>query len=457
MQNIPLSAAFNLKTMDSPYIVDMVEFIEALIKKYEQNLSGTLNLIDVARFSMINHRHGYQIGTKVLEILEERIMEFTGEHGSICRFYKDQWFIFYPSILTSEQAKHHYMLITHHVCKTIQIPELEDSIKPIIRVITSPFGKASNTPETVLAACEQGLKKAKNENMLFLYESNYNSPFYINKTKMLADFINETKLGRVELHLQPKVDLGTFEITGVEALLRWRKKNGGYWPTDKVIAAATQLDVIQTLGKWCIYEVFKMAEAYYVKGVPLKIAFNLSPYQLHSVDVIATLKKLSILKPHIVNLIEIEVTEDALFASDEITRDHIEQLSQMGISIVIDDYGIGYSNISKVMELPCIDAIKIDKSLISMVGVNAPYKYEQAIRSIVALAGAIQAVVVGEGVESEVQLEVLKRTGVHSAQGYLFSRPISRAQFDKQFCIKRKLPPSIIKESTDTASTNKTI
>lgn len=229
------------------------------------------------------------------------------------------------------------------------------------------------------------------------------------------------------LHFQPKVDTQTLAPIGVEALVRWQHPRLGLLPPSEFIDAAEQGGLMAQLGHQVLELAAAQCRAWLDAGVRRPVAVNVSPSQFADksfVDsVLATLRAAGVPPA----LISIEITESIAMTDFVLTARRLAVLREAGVRVAIDDFGIGFSNLSQLSQLP-LDELKIDRSLIMQIGLSA--KSEAIIRAIVAMAHAMGYKTIAEGIETPEQRDFLRHLGCSCLQGYLFGRPVPAAQLD---------------------------
>jgi EAL domain-containing protein (putative c-di-GMP-specific phosphodiesterase class I) len=221
------------------------------------------------------------------------------------------------------------------------------------------------------------------------------------------------------LHYQPIVAVPSRQLTGVEALVRWKHPERGLVSPAEFIQIAEESGLILRIGEWvlrqaCRWGVFIGAE----RG--LQVAVNLSPRQFNDpklAQMVAQALKETGLPPR---LLELEITETLAMQHTDVTLTTLQRLKKLGVSIAIDDFGTGYSSLAYLRRFP-VDKVKIDRVFVA----DAPADREQGaiVSAIVALAHALDIEVIGEGVENEAQQEFLRRCGCDYIQGYLVGHP----------------------------------
>ncbi len=249
------------------------------------------------------------------------------------------------------------------------------------------------------------------------------------------------------LYYQPKVDLKTGHICGLETLIRWQHPEKGLLSPASFLQVAEETGLIIPIGEWVLREAFhqiKTREVFGNDNIPislnLSIALNLSIYQLSERhNLLDYIKKL--IKEFDVNptLLELEITESILAKDIDSILEFLNSIKKMGIKISLDDFGTGYSSL-KYLHLFSIDSIKIDKSFVDGLPHN---QHNMAIvRAIIALSHSFNMRVIAEGVEKEEQLKYLIKENCDEIQGYYFSKPLSMHDINK--LIKKNKPLTVI-------------
>ncbi|MHB1718172.1 MAG: putative bifunctional diguanylate cyclase/phosphodiesterase, partial [Acidimicrobiales bacterium] len=241
--------------------------------------------------------------------------------------------------------------------------------------------------------------------------------------------------GQFFLVYQPTFELGTLEVTGVEALLRWDHPDRGIVPPDEFIPALETSGLIVEVGRFVLDEACRQASRWHAGGLAISIAVNVSARQLEAgslvADVGSALER-SALDPHVLVL---EVTESALMA--DVTRNaaRLDRLKSLGIRVAVDDFGTGYSSLAYLQKFP-VDILKIDRSFVNALGDSA--QSAALVHAMVQLGDALGLETLAEGIEDEAQLQALRGEACRSGQGFWFSRPL-RADDAEAFLRSRPL------------------
>jgi EAL domain-containing protein (putative c-di-GMP-specific phosphodiesterase class I) len=234
------------------------------------------------------------------------------------------------------------------------------------------------------------------------------------------------ELEQFVLHYQPKFDVATGTISGVEALIRWNDPETGMVPPLKFIQILEDTGLIFEVGRWALRQALADQQRWRAKGLPVpRVAVNVSAQQLrdpHFVqDVQLALASQEGLRPSL----ELEITESLLMEDIERNIERLKMLRDLGVTIAIDDFGTGYSSLNYLARLP-MDTLKVDRSFV--VGMAQSSESRTIVSTIISLAHSLGLKVVAEGVETEEQLNLLRQLKCDGMQGFLLSRPVASAE-----------------------------
>jgi PAS domain S-box-containing protein/diguanylate cyclase (GGDEF)-like protein len=225
------------------------------------------------------------------------------------------------------------------------------------------------------------------------------------------------------LHYQPKIELASGRICGLEALIRWNDPLTGLVPPVQFIAVLEDTGMIVEVGRWVVAQAFADLRAWSAQGIRVpRVAVNVSAIQLRKTDFVAgMIEEIQRGGDH-PEWLEIEITESVLMQDVDESTGKLSILRSMGLTVAIDDFGTGYSSLSYLSRLP-VDSLKIDRSFVT--GMTSGEEAASIVSTIIALAHGLKLKVVAEGVETAEQAQLLKTLQCDEAQGYLFSKPLS--------------------------------
>ena len=229
------------------------------------------------------------------------------------------------------------------------------------------------------------------------------------------------------LHYQPKMNLETGAIIGVEALIRWHHPQRGLVPPAQFIPIAEECGFIVPIGRWVLREACRQARAWQDAGLPpMRIAINVSAVELRAKDFVAGVRAILAetgLEPR---YLELELTETFLMQDSKSTAAVLQALKDMGVQLALDDFGTGYSSLSYLKRFP-IDTLKIDRSFVRDLTTDADDA--SIVSAVISMGKSLHMRVVAEGVETREQLAFLQEQSCPEGQGYYFSRPVVAEEF----------------------------
>lgn len=242
--------------------------------------------------------------------------------------------------------------------------------------------------------------------------------------------------GQFELYYQPKQNLSTGKVDSAEALIRWHSPERGLISPATFIPYAEESGLIIPIGKWVMEEAARQTEAWAKKGINLRVAINVSGRQLRHPDLVSDFRQALMDAGSYPSMLDLELTESYLIEDEALAFDLIEKVNKLGAEVHLDDFGTGYSSLTHLARLP-IDSIKLDRSFIS--SVHNDVRVQRLLRSMTVVAQELQLKVIAEGVETQEQADFLRSIGVEYAQGYLFGKPMSAADFEAWYAQSRVL------------------
>jgi EAL domain-containing protein (putative c-di-GMP-specific phosphodiesterase class I) len=229
------------------------------------------------------------------------------------------------------------------------------------------------------------------------------------------------------LHYQPKVNLDTGEITGVEALIRWQQPDRGFVPPSQFVPIAEDCGLILQIGSWVMREACRQGRSWQDAGLSaLPIAVNVSAVEFRHKGFVESVRNILSETGLDARYLELELTEGVLMEDAESATAVLQELKGMGVHLAVDDFGTGYSSLSYLRQFP-IDVLKIDQSFVQQI--TADPDDSSIVSALISMARSLKHMVVAEGIETEEQRAYLQTQSCAQGQGYLFSRPLAAAQF----------------------------
>jgi diguanylate cyclase (GGDEF)-like protein len=294
----------------------------------------------------------------------------------------------------------------------------------------SVFPDDGHTPADLLRCADIAMHAAKRE--LRPYERYVEAldRYTTDSLAMKSDISNALREGQMSLVYQPKVDLRSGALAGVEALSRWIHPTKGPISPAVFIPLVESTELIHPFTGHVLHEVFLQSRRWLDAGHRIPVSLNISANNLMDAGFVETVGRLLIQHQVAPNLIELEITESALMRNPETALRRLAELRALGVKLSIDDFGTGYASLSYLKKLP-VDYLKIDKAFI--LGLASDDADKRIVRSTIQLAHGFDMTVVAEGVETQEVAEVLRSEGCDIAQGYFFARPLAPAALESEW------------------------
>ncbi len=379
-----------------------------------------LLFIDLDRFKLINDSLSHAVGDEVLQVVASRLQSVMRPEDTLARLGGDEFVI----VLTHITEQSQVLAKARRVQDVFQQPFMmgKRSLAVTASMGVSVYPQDGEAPDILLRNADAAmyLAKEKRDNNFQFYTKALN-------TQSLARLEQETQLraalanNEFFLCYQPQLDLKTGSIIAVEALLRWQHpQRGELLPLD-FIPMAEETGLIVPIGAWVIRAACLQAKRWQMQGLPkVRVAVNVSAPQFMHDDMVAMIRDVLQETELAPRYLELELTENVIISHQEIMH-AVKMIKDMGVKIAIDDFGTGYSSLSYLKKIP-LDRLKIDRSFIQHI--QSPYD-DVIVRAVIAMAKNLDLEVLAEGVETQDQLDFLKRHACEDAQGFYFSKPVS--------------------------------
>lgn len=390
-----------------------------------QSPAAAVLFIDLDDFKTINDGLGHDRGDELLVVLADRLRACVGLDQISARFGGDEFAILLRAPAVAERAE----TLARSVLREFSRPvTVGDSVVNITASAGIVLAEPPTSPEVVLRNADMAMYAAKagGKARFEIFDQSMHERA-LERFAIKARLNSAIEAGQMELLYQPIVELASGRRVGCEALARWNDPTRGFLPPAEFISIAEETGVIVPLGCWALETACAAAAAWPRPAAsdPLVVHVNLSVVQLHDPDVVehvAGALSHSGLEPW---RLVLELTESVLLSETEATTRNLKRLKRLGVGLAIDDFGSGYSSLCYLDRLP-VDVVKIDKSLISLLGRKLSEK--TLARDLVALVRNQGVQVIAEGIERKDQLEALIELGCPLGQGFLFSRPMPAEQ-----------------------------
>jgi diguanylate cyclase (GGDEF)-like protein/PAS domain S-box-containing protein len=399
-------------------LLDRLELAVAQARRDKTQIA--VLFVDLDRFKVINDSLGHTVGDEVLRAVAGRLKNHVRKGDTVARIGGDEFAALIRNV--------------HHPVDTAKVAEiLQSSLRePLIAGGRELFVTASvgisiypndgADVETLLKNADTALHRAKEHGLdsFRLFTAAMNSEA-VQRLRLESELRRALPRGEMFVHYQPIVDLATGRIEVLEALMRWRNPEHGLVAPSEFIPIAERTGLLASLGPWVLKTACAQAKSWERAGHPVSVAVNISPRQLHHVDLLRYVVEALDQAGLPASRLELEITESSAMQNPEATILTLNALKSLGVRVSIDDFGMGYSSLSQLQRLP-IDTLKIDRSFVRDISTDPG---DAAIATaIITLAHSLKLGVVAEGVETPEQLAFLSQHQCDRVQGYLLGRPV---------------------------------
>lgn len=379
-------------------------------------------LLDLDRFKDINDSMGHATGDRLLKVVASQLEETVGSGAIVARVGGDEFAMVIEDAASFDDVEQVAQVILGTLATPVTLDDRHRiAISASIGIAVFPDHAALPTDLLTLADAAMYAAKARGRNTHQIYNDTLDAESK-RRARLLAALAPALAAGEFRLVFQPRIDLGTDRVVGVEALLRWHAPGLGDIAPAEFIPLAEECGLILPIGSWVLDEACRVVASWHRQGlVDITCSVNVSIAQLRRAPLPRLLREALSRHGLSPDRVELEVTESVVMGSVEQTSRTLDDLRGIGVRLAIDDFGTGYSSLAYLKRLP-IDTLKIDKVLIEGLGDVAD---DSAIaRAVIDMARSLALRVVAEGVETPAQLAFLREHGCHEVQGYLLSRPL---------------------------------
>jgi diguanylate cyclase (GGDEF)-like protein len=419
---------------DLPNRVLMNERLELTLARMRPGEIAACHLLDLDDFKNINDTLGHPTGDKLLRKIADRLRTVVRSTDTIARMGGDEFAILQCGLTQPAAATDLAQRIIEVVSKPHDIDGHQVVIGTSIGIAMGPLD--GTTPDQLIRNADLALYRAKGEGRgtHSFFEPEMDGLMQARRA-METDLRKAHLAGEFELLYQPVINLATDEISGLEALIRWRHPDKGLIPPSDFITLAEEMGLIEPISEWVLRQACTRAAQW---PADLKIAVNLSPAQFRRPGLVETVVDALNASGLAADRLELEITESSLLQNSEATLGMLYQLRELGVRIAMDDFGTGYSSLSYLQSFP-FDKIKIDRSFVKDItdGVGSL----NIVRAVTAMARGLGMTTTAEGVETPEQLEMIRAEGCDEMQGFLFSRPLPAREVDELLARHRRGKP----------------
>ncbi|OCC14900.1 diguanylate cyclase/phosphodiesterase (GGDEF & EAL domains) with PAS/PAC sensor(s) [Dissulfuribacter thermophilus] len=382
-------------------------------------------LFDIDDFRLINEGIGYNVGDKILQEMARRLTKCIGRSDTVARLGGDEFAVFLDSLSNNEDVLNLSKKILEAMANPFRIGD--HNIRLTISMGVTFFPYDGREAEELIKNAEIAMYKSKEhgKNALHIFTPQMNEK--IKRRIQLEEKLHKAlENEEFRIFFQPKINIKSGRIEGAEALIRWQNDQGDLVSPGEFISIAEETGLIISIGEWVLEKVCSQVRLWRQQGIDIHVAINLSPRQFRDKELVKKIHRVVSSNGIPADCIALEITEGVVMDDEENAISLLRRFKEIGIRLSMDDFGTGYSSLYYLKQFP-IDELKIDRSFV--MGIPDKQDSKAITTAIISLAKSLRLETVAEGVETEEQLEFLKRLNCDMVQGYLFSPPIPAEEF----------------------------
>ncbi|WP_448549649.1 EAL domain-containing protein [Thalassotalea fusca] len=393
--------------------------LESIARAKRSSQKVALYFLDLDRFKLINDSLGHAMGDKLLKKIAQRLTSIMREHDVVARLGGDEFIILSENVESLVCVQAIASKILESFTPPIMLDQHEIHVATSIGV--SIYPECGNNAETLVRKADLALYRAKEtfRGSFQIYTDDLNE-VVCQRLMLEKELYKALRQKDFYLVFQPKVDIYTESVLGVEVLIRWEHSILGNIAPDNFIDIAEETGLIVPIGEWVIRTAMQELKPLLADYPQLNVAINVSARQLQDDTLIDVIKQVieSDITPE---KLEIELTEQAFIDNADTNNMIFNRIRELGVSLAIDDFGTGYSSLSYLKYFP-VNILKIDRCFIQ--NIISDRKDCAITKAVTELAHDLDMQVVAEGIENLMQLEILRQLKCDIGQGYYFSKPV---------------------------------
>jgi diguanylate cyclase (GGDEF)-like protein len=388
-----------------------------------------LLFVDVDRFKNINDALGHDAGDQLLREVGRRLRHGLRASDIVARFGGDEFIAVLEDLPDTTYAGAVASKLLEALAAPMRIEGQELHVTASIGIATCPQDARDARTLQKIADTAMFRAKAQGRNTYRFYAPQADA-HSLQRLTMETQLKRALERGELTLHYQPKQEIATGLVTGMEALLRWQHPELGVLPPTRFVPLAEEAGLIVPIGEWVLRTACEQAAALpaHAHNRRLRVAVNLSARQFLDETLVKLVERVLAQTGLAPSALELEITESLIMQSPDQTQRMLRALRELGVTLTMDDFGTGYSSLAYLRRFP-VDSIKIDRSFIN--GVPGEADGESITQAVIAMAHSLNLRAIAEGVETAEQLEFLRRHGCDEIQGYFFSRPLPYPQLTR--------------------------
>jgi diguanylate cyclase (GGDEF)-like protein/PAS domain S-box-containing protein len=394
---------------------------QSIVRADRHQQSVAICYLDLDGFKEVNDRFGHAVGDRLLIDVANSLRHVLRTDDTLSRLGGDEFVILLDNVSSPEECSLILERLLSAICVHRQIDEHDIVISASIGVSLYPLDHSD--ADTLLRHADNAMYQAKehgkNRYILFDPDSDHKAQVHRNFVDRMHQALRNDEF---RLHYQPKVDLVTREVVGVEALIRWQHPENGLLSPAAFLPHVEGSSVDHPLGRWVIESALSQAAQWLEMGTQMKVSVNVGANHLMRPEFLSELKAALARYPSLkANQLELEVLESVAISDMEKTVAVLNECRSLGVKLALDDFGTGYSSLTYLRKLP-VDILKIDQSFV--MNMLQDSEDRDIVEGVIRLAGAFDRIVIAEGVETLEHGEALVQMGCRLAQGYGIAKPM---------------------------------
>jgi len=399
---------------------------QMMLSAQRSNNIVAVALVDLDHFKLINDTFGHNCGDQLLQTMAQRMLDCVRESDTVVRLGGDEFVLLLSGAGRGEAMSQVVQRLLQKVSRPSQIEGRELSVSCSVGV--SIFPRDGRDVQTLLKNADTAMYKAKEfgRNNFQFYSTDMNAAIAA-RLEMQSALRHAVEHQQFALLYQPKLDLVSGRLAGMEALLRVKDEQGGLSLPENFIQLAEETGLIVPIGEWVMREACTFNKSLQERGLPpMRVAINLSARQLTRYDLVRAVEQALSEAQLPAECLELELTESMVMHDPDGVISILAQLKALGVQLSIDDFGTGYSSLNYLKRFP-VSSLKIDQSFVHDLGQEE--NASAIVKAVISLGHSLDMKVIAEGVETQKQLSFLLENRCDAIQGFLFSRPLAAAEF----------------------------
>ncbi|WP_426571027.1 sensor domain-containing protein [Aquihabitans sp. McL0605] len=400
----------------------------ALARRERTGTDIALLFCDIDRFKVVNDSMGHNVGDQLLVAFAQRFRSVVAPSDTVARFGGDEFVVLIEDVTTDD----HPVRVAEELAEALAHPFLLPAGNEVFLTVSIGLALATDhrSGDGWLRDADAAMYRAKEagRNRLAAFDTDMRDAAMI-RLQIESDLRRAVERDELVVHYQPVIDLVTGRISGAEALVRWQHPERGLLPPGDFIEVAEDTGTINGIGRHvletAVREISRLVD--HTRDRPFQLGVNVSARQLSSGDLDELVRSVLAGSGWPGPSLLLELTESALLHGLDEPIGVMRRLHDLGVSLAIDDFGTGYSSLARLGHLP-VDQVKIDQSFVGAIG-RPDDRLGRIVDAVIAIAVALDHRTTAEGVETDAQLDYLRRMRCDYAQGFLFSKPLPFDEF----------------------------